>query len=139
MRTALLSVLALIALSSAVAQTQSGETFKTGVTAIQVPVVVRDRDGHVVSNLGKDDFQLFDNGKRQEISSFSVDNPGGQAAPDRSLPDAKAPAAQSWGGMGMDSRALHHVLLRRPHNPGSRRSEAHSRCCRAATWRVAAR
>ena len=38
--------------------------------------MVRDRDGHVVSNLGKDDFQLFDNGKRQEIASFSVESPG---------------------------------------------------------------
>jgi len=73
-----------------VAQPQSGETFKAGVTVIQVPVVVRDHDGHVVSNLGKDDFQLFTDGKRQEITTFSVENPG-QAAPDRSLPDGKAP------------------------------------------------
>src|ERR1035438_1544937 len=41
MRTALLFILTLAGLSSAAAQT-SGETFKTGVTAIQVPVVVRD-------------------------------------------------------------------------------------------------
>jgi VWFA-related protein len=91
MRAALLFILTLAALSSAAAQT-SGETFKTGVTAIQVPVVVRDHDGHVVTNLGKDDFQLFDNGKRQEITSFSMETPGGQAAPDRSLP-AAAPAS----------------------------------------------
>jgi VWFA-related protein len=101
MRTALLFVPILIPLSSAVAQT-SGETFKTGVTAIQVPVIVRDRDGHVVSNLGKDDFQLFDNGKRQEITSFSVEIPGSQPAPDRSLPDRKAPVAQSGGGTGIE-------------------------------------
>jgi VWFA-related protein len=98
MRAALLFVLALAALSNAAAQTQSGETFKTGVTAIQVPVVVRDHDGHVVSNLGKDDFQLFDNGKRQEIASFSVETPGVQAAPDRSLPAAQAPGTQAGAG-----------------------------------------
>jgi VWFA-related protein len=96
MRAGLLFILTLTALCSAAAQT-SGETFKTGVTAIQVPVVVRDHDGQVVSNLGKDDFQLFDNGKRQEISSFSVETPGGRAAPDRSLPAAQAPGAQAAG------------------------------------------
>ena len=96
MRTALLFILTLAGLSSAAAQT-SGETFKTGVTAIQVPVVVRDHDGHVVSNLSKDDFQLFDNGKRQEIASFSVETAGSQSAPDRSLPAAQAPGAQAAG------------------------------------------
>ncbi len=101
MRTPHLFVLVLTMLSGAVAQPQSGGTFKAGVTVIQVPVVVRDHDGHVVSNLGKDDFQLFDNGKRQEIASFSVENPG-QPAPDRSLPDPKAPAAQPAGGTGIE-------------------------------------
>jgi VWFA-related protein len=101
MRTVILLGVTVIFLSGAVAQPQSGETFKAGVTVIQVPVVVRDHDGHVVSNLGKDDFQLFTDGKRQEITTFSVENPG-QAAPDRSLPDGKAPAAQPAGGTGTE-------------------------------------
>ncbi len=84
-----IACLALAALSSAGAQTPD-QTFKSGVTVIQVPVVVRDRDGQTVGNLGKDDFQLFDNGKRQEIASFSVESAGGQSAPDRSLPAAGA-------------------------------------------------
>lgn len=102
MRTAILFGWTLVWLSGAAAQTQSGETFKTGVTVIQVPVVVRDHDGHAVGNLGKDDFQLFDNGKRQEITSFSVEGPGSEIATDRSLPDGKAPAAQSAGGAGIE-------------------------------------
>jgi len=101
MRAALLFTVSLGSLASVAAQVQSGETFKAGVTMIQVPVVVRDRDGHTVDNLGKDDFQLFDDGKRQEIASFSVENPG-QAAPDRSLPDGKAPAAQNAAGTGSE-------------------------------------
>jgi VWFA-related protein len=34
----------------------------------------------------------------RKIASFSVESPGSQTAPDRSLPDAKAPVAQSAGG-----------------------------------------
>src|ERR1035438_4395055 len=49
MRTTLLFVLTIGSLASAAAQTESGETFKTGVTMIQVPVVVRDRGGNIVS------------------------------------------------------------------------------------------
>ena len=93
MRTAIFFVLTIGWLASAAAQTESGETFKTGVTMIQVPVVVRDHGGNIVSGLGKDDFQLFDNGKPQEIASFSVESPAGQVAPDRSLPDGRLP----WG------------------------------------------
>ena len=112
MRSAHLFLLTLTALSGAAAQTQSGGTFKTGVTVIQVPVVVRDRDGQVVSNLEKDAFRLFDNGKRQEITSFSVERPWSQAAPDRSLPPAQAPMAQSAGGtpMSIPARYIAYVF-----------------------------
>src|SRR5262249_12000992 len=40
-----------------------------------VRVVVRDAEGHVVPNLKKEDFQLFDNRKLQTISSFAVETP----------------------------------------------------------------
>src|ERR1039458_1021873 len=87
MRTALLFVLTIGSLASAAAQTESGETFKTGVTMIQVPVVVRDRGGNIWSGLGKDDFQVFDNRKLQGTHSMS----GGKAA-----------VAQSAGGTAVE-------------------------------------
>jgi len=46
-------------------------TFKVRVNLVLVRVVVRDRQGKIVSNLKKEDFQLFDNKKLQNISSFA--------------------------------------------------------------------
>jgi VWFA-related protein len=55
-------------------------TFKVNVKLVEVRVVVRDAQGHAVGNLHKEDFQLFDKGKPQIISQFSVEQPGSQAA-----------------------------------------------------------
>jgi len=37
-----------------------------------VPVVVRDKDGRAIGNLRQEDFQLFDKGKPQTITKFSI-------------------------------------------------------------------
>jgi len=50
-------------------------TFKVRVNLVLVRVVVRDRQGKIISNLKKEDFQLYDNRKPQTISSFSVETP----------------------------------------------------------------
>jgi VWFA-related protein len=50
--------------------------FRTHVTLVMVPVVVRDVHGAAVGNLTKENFQLFDKGKLQEITRFSVETPG---------------------------------------------------------------
>jgi VWFA-related protein len=47
--------------------------FSTGVNLVSVPVVVRDREGHAVGRLRKEDFQLFDKGKPQIIAKFSIE------------------------------------------------------------------
>lgn len=41
---------------------------------VEVPVVVRDSRGNLVTGLQKGDFSVFDNGKEQIISAFSVEN-----------------------------------------------------------------
>jgi VWFA-related protein len=65
-------------------------TFDSRVNLVSVPVVVRDRDGRPVGNLSQNDFQLFDKGRGQEITKFSVET--GAAAP-AAIATASAAAA----------------------------------------------
>jgi VWFA-related protein len=56
-------------------------TFSTKVNLVMVPVVVRDAKGKAIGTLQKEDFQLFDKGKPQVISRFSVEKAGEAAIP----------------------------------------------------------
>src|SRR6266536_2237113 len=52
--------------------------FKARVNLVQVPVVVRDRQGKAIGTLKKEDFQLFDKGKPQYIARFSMEKATGR-------------------------------------------------------------
>ena len=52
---------------------QPPTTFVVNVTRVLIPVVVRDKQGDPVPNLKQEDFQVFNNGKPQDISRFAVE------------------------------------------------------------------
>jgi len=56
-------------------------TFSTKVNLVMVPVVVRDAKGKAIGTLQKEDFQLFDKGKPQVISKFSLEKAGESVIP----------------------------------------------------------
>ena len=47
-------------------------TFKVRVDYVEVDVVVTDRNGNLVRDLKKDDFQVFEDGKPQTVTAFST-------------------------------------------------------------------
>lgn len=67
-------------------------TFQARVNLVMVPVVIRDRAGHAVGTLKKEDFQLFDRGKAQEITRFSIERPDdtGEKNKNVSVPDGQS-------------------------------------------------
>lgn len=67
-------------------------TFKVRVNNVLVRVVVRDLHGKVVSNLKKEDFQLYDGRKLQTINSFATETPSTHAVP---LTTSPAPVSSS--------------------------------------------
>jgi len=73
LRALLLPVLIAATIGSLATHAQDGFRFKSGVDLINVTATVTDEDGRFVPSLTKDDFAIFENGRRQEISHFSRD------------------------------------------------------------------
>ncbi|HYL99858.1 MAG TPA: VWA domain-containing protein [Blastocatellia bacterium] len=84
---------------------------KIGTDLVQIDAVVLDKNGRVVRGLPKDDFEVFENGKRQQISFFEFVDAGrgvriaAEAAPEE---ESSKPPAISTQGPG--ERDLHRVF-----------------------------
>ena len=47
------------------------DSIKISTTLIQIDVTVTDKDGNIVTDLKPEDFEVFENGKKQDITNFS--------------------------------------------------------------------
>jgi VWFA-related protein len=68
--TALIGTLALASLTTASAQEQARPVFRTAVDRVTVATMVRDRHGRPITDLKREDFELFDAGHLRPISEF---------------------------------------------------------------------
>src|SRR5438093_8889614 len=69
--------------------------FRSGVNLVLVDVVARDKSGAVVKGLTADDFELQEDGVKQQILSFAYDEVRAEAAP---IENASTLAAASSAG-----------------------------------------
>jgi len=95
-----------------VTQRDAPFTFSTGVNLVLAPVVVRDREGRAIGTLKKEDFQLFDKGKLQEISKFSIEKAEAPPAlPDTSIEtDANGNPQAKPAGAAAQPMAGHFIM-----------------------------
>jgi VWFA-related protein len=61
---------------------QAPPTFAVGTSAVAIDLVVRDKKGRLVRNLTAADFELIEDGVKQQIESFTVVARGAEAEPE---------------------------------------------------------
>lgn len=65
------------------------EVLKISTTLIQVDVMVTDKDGNVVTDLKPEDFEVYENDKKQEITNFSFVMVNADSAPKEAVGSPK--------------------------------------------------
>ncbi len=73
MARALSLVVMVLALGAVVIHTQQPTTFKGGTRTVAVYTTVSDPTGRLVPDLGREAFEVYDNGKRQDLTVFAND------------------------------------------------------------------
>jgi VWFA-related protein len=74
--------------SAEITSSDNQSIIRVRVPVVVIRVVVKDAGGNIVSNLKKEDFQIQDNDKPQEISTFAVEHPASRTV--RNLNDSAA-------------------------------------------------
>lgn len=62
-----------VALLAATLGTSAAQVFRTGIDTVLLPVTVTDARNHPITDLNRDDFQVFEDGVLQDISVFAKD------------------------------------------------------------------
>ena len=114
-----LAVFALVALNStvapsAVAGTAQDETLRVSTELVMVDVVVTDQNGPV-RGLAREDFAVFDTGRRQELAVFEVVS--GQTEDVVALPAGVVSNRRDWQGAVPNSATI--ILIDRMNTPTS--------------------
>ena len=106
------SLLLALALPLAVTTVLPAQTFEgsSQVTAVEVPVNIVTRDGQPVRGLTAEDFEVYDGGDRQKISSFEVVDLK-LLNPEEAAPAPGAAAAPRRFPVELRSAARRHFLL----------------------------
>lgn len=80
-------------------QPAKDDVVRISVTLVQVDAVVTDQKGRIVTDLKPEDFEIYQDGKKQRISHFSFNAPeatqtvqGAEKPPDRKAPPAPPPS-----------------------------------------------
>src|SRR4051812_44882280 len=66
-----LAVAALAIIAAAGAGFAQDRTFRSGVDVTGITVSVRDADGHLVQDLTRDDFEIYEDGEKQPLTQFT--------------------------------------------------------------------
>lgn len=93
--------------AQAVFPQQSTPTFSTSGSEVVVNVTVLDRDGKAINNLAKDDFQVFEDGRLQNIRSFrlqKLESEAAEPAPAKLIPREQAPAPEAEPAAARESK-----------------------------------
>ncbi len=77
--------------------------FRASAQLVQVSVIAQDKDGRPVTNLRRDEFQIFDNDKQQELRLFLLQNP------DSTTPSSLPPPGTFTNRLA--ERAVAHTVL----------------------------
>jgi VWFA-related protein len=99
-----------IARNAAAEATAAGNAAKTilkvSARLVLVSVVLRDASGHAVGNLSQQNFRLFDEGKPQVITHFSIETPAAGASTTANQREEATAPARAGGSIERATRQL---------------------------------
>jgi VWFA-related protein len=108
--------LAIAAVGQDAKQEPTSPTLKADVREVLVPVVVTDKSGHYVADLGRDDFSVFEDGVPQKIVAFSRSSVSASVAQAADGPSRRAPAVSPRGTVNDSPKRTYLICLDNLHS-----------------------